>query len=1439
MQKITRIYVGNYGIDMAWYDGIVFDMTDPDTGEPTDTIINLENGGGKTTLLSFIFSCFETSQERFLKHMQNKNHRFSQYFAPDGLPGVVLIEWEMPPRIAGGAPYPFVIGQVVAVKTNTELNEVDRVFFSFEANKGLTFESVPVPKLTMAPATSMSEFSRWMHEAQKASPDFFHTRTQQDWQEHLRVQMIDVEMLKLQVNFSAQEGGIDAGFLTFHSEPEFVRKFFDLTLDPDLSASVRKTVVETCDKLRLKPAFQRRLAELSTLQGSLTQFDALAQAYAQSKASQHDTRTQGSGLVLSLERRAREQFTTAEAENQRRIAQEKRVSDNGLAETAAGNEQLVLTSLRHTRQVGAAETCKTAATEKHTVATNKLRHISAAKARCEINAAEATKNELEGQAAQADAQLQPWREIVDRQGAILRRTLFTEEATLRKEGEAEREKEHAAKAARASLGKELTQLDGKRQAYIEEHATLSAAETAFELARTQLVSDELLELDESTASAVGRWTATATVQRGLETQRLQEAETLRNQGQEWRVTAKREGEEAARQAKSVEQLQAFIAEGQSERETLSQLPITRQAAEAETADPDSPALLIALDHLIQGSEREVSLSDVQLAELHASKSAIEETGVAGSSRDVNDVVACLREHGVKSATPYNTYIAKALPDAAQARKLVASNPARFMGVQVAAGEFHKARALEVNPPKISGPVMVSIAALDAEDMVGDRLVVSASDDARFNLDAAKALLATLETRVTVESERRKIFADRQRDAVTGKQRVLDYLQRYGSGKMQKAEADAIRQTAEIDAAKARELAAEAQATDCRNAETLRRAESQKCKEAAGDAERHVRELQRFADLHEVKRASRVERMGVIASELQILVDQLDRIRLEQEKHEQAGNTALQARLTVVSQADGLEKERGNLKYYDKAFQAAEYLAGNPQPLTELRDSYDSAVKTFEIEEKDRLGLLHQQLETARDRVRDRKKAFTKEFSNVQGPDILPYLKADFDSIIPATQMEIGLCDLASREADKVFAVATSMSKEFHKANKLAYAPTPEMEALDADALDTRIELAGFAKQRATAEIEAARGAAARAKELTRQAEASAKEARDVATTLRTALDLLELLDAEPILLSGDINAQTNAVIAEFQLRAKTVDSARKKAHKAFDDLRTSAMGKGLQEVEPDIAVQLQQNEFDAACADSQRLLEGIIDRIGTTQSSLDAMKADFENTVGELSNLVNTAITLLNSAVNNKKVPVGAPYVGGKSIIKMRARFNEISHDARKQTLHNYLDALIDTNIVPARGPELVANALMYIHGKQLGIQILKMVPDEGLQYVAVDKIQNSGGEGVVMAMFLYLLINQMRSETQAKLKKNGGGPLILDNPFAKATTPTLWKAQRALAQAMDVQLIFATALPDYNTVGEFSRFVRLRKAGKNTKTGRWHLEVADLKLREQEVAAT
>lgn len=1439
MQKITRIYVGNYGIDMAWYDGIVFDMTDPETGDPTDTIINLENGGGKTTLLSFVFSCFETAQERFLKHIQNKNHRFSQYFARDGLPGVVLIEWEMPARVAGGATYRLVVGQVVSVKSNTERDEVDRVFFSFEVTDTLRFESVPAPKLTIAPANSMAEFMRWMHEAQKSSPDFFHTRTQQDWQKHLRDErLIDIEMLQLQVNFSAQEGGIDEGFLKFNSEPEFIRKFFDLTLDAERAASVRLAVVNTCDKLRRKPFFQKRLTELSTLQTSLSQFDGLAQAYATAKASQSDSLKEGGGLVLSLESRAKERLVTAEAQAEEKIRQEKLVSENEQAEKKFGDEQVVLTSLRHTRQVATAETLKATTARALTDSKNKLRHVQAAKARSEINAAEATKVELEAQASRATAELEPWRTAAEKHGAILRRALYTEELKLRNDAKAEGTKELGAQESRGVLTKELGQLTATETTLIKEQASLVASEQAFESAKAQMVTDHLLESNETTSAAIQRWAATATTERTTEAQRLQEAGVLRGQEQEWQAKATIEGKEATRLEAAASQQQTFVAEGQAEQERLSQMSILRQAAEAETANPDSPALLIALDRLAHSSEREVSLSDVRLAELHAAKSSIEETGVAGNSRDVNAVVARLRELGVKSAQPYNVYISKALPEADQARRLIASNPSRFMGVCIAATELEKTRQIEAGAPKLTSPVVISVAALDAEHSNDDRITLSASDDARFNVEAATTLLATLETQWAAENERRCLYADRQRDCQAGKQQLEAYLNRFGAAALQRATNDVTRLTAEANAAKERATAATTSAAECRANAEQRQTEALACGVAATTAERYGRDLERFAKKHEEGHALRVERLQAISSDMATLSERRAEIGLEQEKQEALEKEAYRAKIGLETQANQLGEERGALKYYDKAFDAAAYLAENPQQLAVLRELYANAVQTFETQEKDRVGLLHQQLEYARTQYLEKTKAFTKNFAGVQLLEMAPYLNGNFDVLIPATHEEIEEADKASREADNAFAVAKNQSKEFHKANKPSYEPTPEMLQLDEVGLIAEIDLASSFRQASTEAAQNARYAASRAKELAKQADQEAKEATNVAKMVRSALALPDLFVADPIELLSDVNFQTTTVVTEFQSRSKKVEAARTKAHRAFDDLKTSAMRKELQEVEPEIAVQLQRNDFDAACADSQRLLEGILDRIGTTQSSLDGMKEDFEACVGELTNLANSALTLLNSAVNNKKVPAEAPYVGGKSVIKMRARFHEISHDARRQALHSYLDSLIESNIVPARGPELVAEALLRIHGKPLGLQMLKMVPDEALQYVAVDKIQNSGGEGVVMAMFLYLLINQLRSETQAKLKKTGGGPLILDNPFAKATTPTLWKAQRMLAQSMDVQLIFATALPDYNTVGEFSRFNRLRKAGKNTKTGRWHLEVADFKLREQEPEA-
>jgi hypothetical protein len=1439
MQKISRIYVGSYGIDGAWYDGVTFDLTDPATGEPTDTILNLENGGGKTTLLSFVFSCFDTPVERFLKHIQNKNHRFSQYFARDGLPGIILIEWVMPPRTAGAQPYRLVIGQAVAVKAGAERDEVDRVFFSFEASGALDFESVPAPKLNFAPVSSMLELSRWIHDGHKLSPDFFQTRVQQHWQQHLREErLIDVDMLKLQVNFSAQEGGIDTGFLTFNSEPEFIRKFFGLTLDEGIAASVRQSVVDICDKLRRKPHLQKCLTELTKLRTTLLVFNDAAVAYAASREEQDAVFLRGARLtrgldILSRQLREAERDATANQEDQSLLASTKTDLSKRLAGVAT-----TLRLLQLTRALEAATERKESAQRDVDAAQATEHQVKAAKARSEITTLERRLAELEASATAAREALEPWRDKAESQGALLRHALHTAEQELRTQVSAASTAETQSDQRLNTLAQSLRGLEAVARKLGAEEASLKATEDSYLTTLAQLIAEGVLEEGESTSAALSRYADLAAEKHSEECKHRTQAEMLQDKEREARRHAKQAELAVAKIEGSIAQSEEFVADGEVEQEKLSQLSILRQIAEAETANPESPALLPALERFMLAEERAVAQNEVQLSTLQASRSAIMETGVAGDSRNVNEVVASLRALGVKSAKPFNTYLAQAIPDATTARSLVLSNPARFLGVSVASGELEHARELVGQALQLDAPVMVSAAALEP-DMVGDdRFVLPAADDAAFNLESAQTLLAQLDARLSAVEGQRNAHALRLKEAVTAQGQLLAYAKRFGGGVLARTRTEIERLRNESAAALARVETSEAQAEEYGQLAETASLAADDCARATQAAEMHRHTVRRFSEQHDAARPTRLARLQAIPSERAEQDKQRILLEAEQTTVGETKQTAFKLQVELKTKAGELLKERLAVTYWRENVSTEDRLQTQPQSLEALRTGYTDAVRVYATEADQRLGLLQYQEDLVRKDLSAQQQAFVEEFPGVRQEDYEPYLAVqDFAAQLRQCADTLAQAEGELSRASHRETAATTERNVFRKENRQDEPATTEMLALDEAALEDTLSHTRQAQQEAGLAVQTALAEANRYKEAAREAGDKARSAEQSASSLRASLGLPELLDAEEETPDSAFADQATELITEFQHKRKDSDGARTTANKAFERLKAEASTPALQEVEPDIASQLLRNEFEATCTDSVRILEGLDDRIGTTQSSLDGMREDFEACLGELHNLSSSAITLLNSACNNKRVPTGAPYVGGKPILKMRARFHELGHDLRRQQLGNFLDNLIDSKTVPAKGAELVADALLRIHGKPLGLQMLKMVPDEALQYVAVDKIQNSGGEGVVMAMFLYMLINQLRAETQAKLKKAGGGPLILDNPFAKATTPTLWQAQRMLAQAMDVQLIFATALPDYNTVGEFSRFVRLRKAGKNTKTGRWHIEAVDFKLNEQSMA--
>lgn len=1458
MQRISRVYLGNCGYSTAWYDGITLDLTNPYTELPTDSIVSLENGGGKTTLMGLIFSCFETSQERFLKHIQSKNNSFSHYFAQDGLPGFIVVEWLMPPRISGGQPYRLITGQVVSIRAAIDPPEVDRTFFSFEERDDLTFKDIPAPSLVPTPVTSMPDFLRWIHEQQKRHGDtvYISRNRQGEWQRHLKEEcLIDLDMLQLQVNFSSVEGGFDTGFLNFKTDAEFLRKFLELTGDKTKAEEARNLVITVSDKHRRKPQFQRRRDELKKFRTTLSSFAVAAKEYLVALGSQRARLVQGAQMVQALQGRAKD----FREKHRQELGFEK--DQREIAGSAAGRSATIskeMTTVEwawHRKRTALAQLELDNASAAVKASEAKLRHIKAARLRAEIDAVDGRIAELETLIETEREEMKPAMDHAFIQGALLRRALFNEESRLKSELATLATRLEERNTRRGELRGTKTAAEADEQRLRGEQTRLQASEDRYVVRRGAMDADgTFIDVRETTAEALQRFsTLVANLQQQRDTH-IASKNLCLGQAKERRKGA--EVERLKEQASRGEagRLTEFLTKGQLEFERLAQLPALTHAVESDRVEVLSPTLPTRLKEVIAESARQMSLSDVRLAEFRATRQAIDATGVAGFSADVAFVVKSLRDAGIRSARAFNEYISRTVPDGAAARALVLSDPARYSGVCVAQVEFDAASHFAWDTQRPVRPVMVSIASLDSATLRDGCMVVGPEDNSAFNVDAAKHLGLNLDARTEEELERRNAYESRHTLSLRALQELETFAKTYGNGLMAEAEAkrSSALEEAETAIARAAQLDEEAEEFDERsrsfedqaNVAELQRVE-------AGQVAKTV--LQ-FRVEHEAGRSERLNRLADLVDEVAQAQEAKRAAEVSLEEVQSEHETDQGLKLNADHMLGVHAEERGGIRHYDREYPAEKHLLERPQAIETLRTFYKDAKDAFEAEETARLGLMKERIESARMMRESKAKEFTRDFKDVQLPQIKQYLQIEHG---PALILEDAVLVNVKRvhgEASVASGIVSKESKTWHNSNRANIGPDiPSLEPLTVEALESRrssleaeVNVALDQMRIASAEAEKARD---RAAEQLRCAEADevaegllrssmglahapdpALIAADIAATLGD--EVVAIPDAALLVLELNPTPQVGRLLKDYNDLGSGVKKLENTARHSFDAVKAAASQQSFQEIEPEISQQMVQNEFSAASADAARLLVHLDDRIETTEATLNSMQADFDTCIEEVLGVVRSAVSTLNKATSRDMcVPLTAPMIGGKQVLKMRANFGAVSPEARRLAIGNYLDMLAESNVMPQKGTDLIAEAMVRMHGRPLGFQLLKMSVEESEQYVALDRISNSGGEGVVMAMLLYLVINRLRSENQAQVHRSSGGPLLLDNPFAKVTSGAMWRTQRQMAKAMNVQLVFVTAIQDQNAIGEFERIVRLVKAGQNSKTRRWHLSNANLQL--------
>jgi hypothetical protein len=1441
MQRLSRLYVSHFGSPTAWYDHLLFDLNDPETLEPTDVVFNLENAGGKTSLLAYLFSCFDPKQERWLQHLQKKSHRFAEYFARDGRPSFLVMEWKMPARAANGVDYRLIIGQCVALRESTDRGgDIERWFFAFVANEQLALDTLPAAGFSNTPVRTMHEFVHWMHDAAKHSHgDFFQTKTQDDWVKHLgNSRLLDIELLRMQVDFNSNEGGMEEGFLTFNTELELLRRFLALTLDNDKCTTVRDAVAQTADKLRSKPKYERRRDQLTKLRNAMLPFAESAARYQSAREIQQTLRRTLGGLASALVHRA---------ETRRQSAKESlaysQAQDN-IAKTSADtirlyqDENLAIDGLLLERKLTAATQLEKQRAQTLADVRYRMRCLEAAQAYDHLEATRARVDELQALLESEQEGLKPARQHAEIQGALLRSALKHGEEQTRAQAKRFAEQESAAKTQLTGLQQERSNVEKRLRDLASEVGQLEQFVATYQGRKAALVAQKIMSAEDRDAqSAIERLTLRLEdSKRAL--QALHEAEQAAQQSERSERDLAAAASINAQEAKAaMEPHRLLLAKGEALREELRQSPVLRTAADTSSPDPDAPQLLSALNRLVQDAHREIGDRNVRLVQLELDRTSILDTGVAGRSPNVDAVVRALQAAGVRSARATNTYLAEIRPEGEEARALVVSDPARFLGVCVAQAEWPAVTALAKTLHfRLSGPVKVAVSSVKPGAQVSDELVLPAQDDSAYNKPAAQTLRSDLDARISNVREERAAYEQRRDQGTSNQERLLRYLNDYGATRLNQARASIDQLGAEQDAAIERHQ---------RHLENAKRWAEQSSDIAGRKAplptqiagyESDIRRLQEFhrefeADID--KKRVRLGEVNALSGQSQGRINELEELRTELESNKE---TALEERLRLESEATALAQEVLKISHWDSQFPAEEQLRARPRGLETLRVTYADAVATLQTQERDRLGVLASRLDIAREESKKAAQVLNHGFSDLPRAALEPFRSMDFNVELPRQKVTVDMAVDAHHTAELAAAAAKAVNQQFWTGKKRPaigegirdLADTALRERISANTRES--EYLAALTSRAATEAQQAKQQAAKA-----EAEASQLETLHKALGAAVPLDDVDPLSVE---LPEEFEAFTTQTIKDFQNQERELTTTREVARTEFRSVTNCAVSREFAEVEPELSREVADSEFELAASDRVRLVELVTDRLEATKDTLAGMQPDFENCVGEIYNLTHEAIRLLVRACAITMPPT-TPYVGGKPILKMKAALPSIPVETRKTSIRQYLTTLIDTGGVAAKGADLIAQTLLAISARaDLGLELLKMEQNEAYQYQLASELKGSKGQGSVIAMFLYLLISQLRADMQARAKRGGGGPLILDNPFAKVQTRALVDAQRLLAKEIGVQLIFFTANADYNMLSGFRRVIRLRKAGAHNKTGRSHIEMVSAAFADPALAA-
>ncbi|MEU6759918.1 hypothetical protein [Streptomyces sp. NPDC046685] len=361
----------------------------------------------------------------------------------------------------------------------------------------------------------------------------------------------------------------------------------------------------------------------------------------------------------------------------------------------------------------------------------------------------------------------------------------------------------------------------------------------------------------------------------------------------------------------------------------------------------------------------------------------------------------------------------------------------------------------------------------------------------------------------------------------------------------------------------------------------------------------------------------------------------------------------------------------------------------------------------------------------------------------------------------------------------------------------------------------------------TAAVESARAAHADLLRAHRTAEDGAGGFEETAALLRDLLrDHAHADDEqEPVAHPGTLEeARQSATEARRSLRACAADlsAAEAAVREAGDTLVRHANASRYEQVRTPARQQIRELPASALPEHAAAWATAFAPRLRVLTDELAQLERNRDSIVDRLRGLVESALATLRSAQRLSQLPEGLGEWSGQEFL--RIRFEEPDQATLTERLGEVIDEATRTALKKNSGASfgegrrdgmslLLRGVQAALEPKGISVEILK--PDAVLraERVPVGQMGDvfSGGQLLTAAIALYCTMAALRSNDRGRDKHRHAGTLFLDNPIGRANATYLLELQRAVSDALGVQLLYTTGLFDTTALAEFPLVIRLR----------------------------